>query len=339
MRVGLSLAVLLVSMSLVPAALLVGTDARAQGAGGSGSVAVIPAATQSDAGAMRYVITACKNEWPFPERRVAVYANSSDFSARGYAALVLDTALKIAWAQCPQHFIFVPGTEFPGFHKDVSSVDVYYSGGSVAIHAENYKGDRGTQVGSEYAWRQITYPTDEQREAAAQQAARDQERAAQQAAAQQYYIQRGLWRSRTWRTIKTIFWIGIGLLATSWLFKRRYAIARWYYFTFHPHPAQQTVQTAIDTGALLNGQQLAGLLGDEPSSNSILRQVRFEQSKTLIAAMEAATQYRLKQLRASAADHYEQAAVQQAQAALAQAAIALEQAKTYLNASKRSAQR
>jgi hypothetical protein len=319
-------------------AVLVGQlDAYAQDAGTPDE-----ASTGSDSlpavGTLRFEITVCKNDLLFAKRRVAVYTSNSEYSARGAATTLLNTAVKYVQEHCPQHFIFPPDKELSGYRQNVTSADVYYPDGSIAIHADFYNGDNAYNVGKTYEWGQISFPADVQRQARNEAAARLQRQAAVQVATEHFVAVRNAWWSNVWDTITAVFWSGVTLCIVVWLFARRYAIARWYFFTFHPHPAERTVQSAISAGTLLNGNQLAAILGEVPPCSSVFRQVRFEQSTALIDAMQDATQMHLRELQTRAKEQYEQAAVQQAQAALGQAAVALEQAKAMLNASKRSAQ-
>jgi hypothetical protein len=141
---------------------------------------------------------------------------------------------------------------------------------------------------------------------------------------------------RFWRTARiTAVWFVVLAIAFL-LFQRRDAIARWYYFTFHPHPAETQVRSAIASGRLLDGKQLAAVLGEAPPASGIFREVRIEQSRTLVSEMQEATRAHLRELERHAKDQYAQAAVLEAQAALAAAAVALESAKAMLDASKRS---
>lgn len=118
------------------------------------------------------------------------------------------------------------------------------------------------------------------------------------------------------------------------LYRRRVAIARWYYFTFHPHPAEPAIRSALAEGSVLDGKALATVLGEPPSGNAIFRAVRAAQTDALIGEMQAMTRAQMRELEERAEEGYQRAAVQQMQAALADAAVALEQAKTFLNTSR-----
>ena len=132
--------------------------------------------------------------------------------------------------------------------------------------------------------------------------------------------------------ISLMIWAAILYGIYRFIMYIREPVARWYYFTFHPHPAEPAIRSALSDGTMLNGNQLQTVLGEPPAGNAILRAVRAEQAQSLIAEMEAMTKRRLRELEAHAKEQYEQAAAQQLQAALAQSAIALEQAKAMLHA-------
>jgi hypothetical protein len=135
-----------------------------------------------------------------------------------------------------------------------------------------------------------------------------------------------------WHLMET----GLLLWAGYFVYSKRYPIARWYYFTFHPHPAEPAVRSLLAQGKVLDGTALAAVLGEPRSGDPIFRAVRAQQAKQLIGEMQAMTQRQMRELEARAKANYEVAAVQQTQAALARAALALDQANAYLQASRRS---
>lgn len=355
MRLGFPLAIILVSMWAV---LAFAGSAVAQEEYWPGMNALddsgFASADQVTAAVGSYqievVCPSARLDGPFRQRGARVtIQNGTGYENKAVLSTLLLEALRRAWGECRMaHSI---GVSHEMVDYVVGFIDVYGPSSdtgqtALLVRANDYSDvfRRWDSVSDMVAIaRQQAATAEQQRQADELAATRAQQQALVQAEEQAASAQRSAeWNTRwsnIWRTIKTLFWIGIGLFIVTWLSKRRYAIARWYYFTFHPHPAQHAIQTAIDTGALLNGAQLAAMLGETPPGTEVFRQVRFEQSSRLIAAMETATRYRLKQLQEKAAEQYEHAAVQQAQAALAQAAIALEQAKAFLNASNGSASR
>jgi hypothetical protein len=118
------------------------------------------------------------------------------------------------------------------------------------------------------------------------------------------------------------------------LWKKREAIARWYYFSFHPHPAEPLVRTSLSGGQLLDGMRLAAMLGELPPDNRILREVRIEQGEQLVHDMRRATERIIQENLAKARSDRERAAFIGIQESIALAAVALERAKAADAASK-----
>jgi hypothetical protein len=112
------------------------------------------------------------------------------------------------------------------------------------------------------------------------------------------------------------------------------AIVRWYYFTFHPHPAEPIVQGAIRTGTVLDGRALANALGEVPPGNSIFRKVRLEQADRLVTGMQTMSREKVRAMELRAANDFERAAFITTREAIALAAVALEQAKAAWQASE-----
>lgn len=110
---------------------------------------------------------------------------------------------------------------------------------------------------------------------------------------------------------------------------RRYgeSIARWYYFAFHPHPAEPIVKQALTGDTALDGPALASALAELPPGNSIFRQVRFEQAEALVTKMQAMSRTAVHEYEDASAEGYERAAAHAANEAVALAAAALETAK------------
>ncbi|HWB48628.1 MAG TPA: hypothetical protein VG651_05930 [Stellaceae bacterium] len=118
------------------------------------------------------------------------------------------------------------------------------------------------------------------------------------------------------------------------LIREREGIARWYYFTFHPHPAEPLIRSALSQGTRLDGDRLAAILGDLPPDNRVLRDVRIAQGDQLVAQMRQVSERTIEEtLRDARADNARAAAVD-IQAAIALAAVALERAKAAHAASK-----
>ncbi len=146
--------------------------------------------------------------------------------------------------------------------------------------------------------------------------------------------------SSAWPVIVGLFHVALWAIPAAVcghiLYENYEPIARWYYFTFHPHPAEPAIRAALASGTVLDGKALTEVLGEAPTGTGVFRAVRAAQAESLINEMQAMTRQQMEELRARAREKHEQAAVQQMQAALAEAAIALERAKAYLHASKRS---
>ena len=119
----------------------------------------------------------------------------------------------------------------------------------------------------------------------------------------------------------------VGTAALWGIIARREAIARWYYFTFHPHPAAPIVRDALKTGTRLDGRALAAELAELPPGNSIFRKVRLEQAEKLVTEMQVMSRAHVREYERTAAEGYERAAVYATQEAVALAAVALEKAK------------
>lgn len=141
-----------------------------------------------------------------------------------------------------------------------------------------------------------------------------------------------------------IFWISQHLVAAAGVVVcsfvifiaclGREEIARWYYFTFYPHPAEPAVRSALAQGRLLDGNRLAAVLGEVPPENRILREVRIAQGERLVAEMRQASDATIRESLKAARSHQERAAYLGIQEAIGLAAAALERAKAAHAASK-----
>ena len=127
----------------------------------------------------------------------------------------------------------------------------------------------------------------------------------------------------------------VGLCVLVGLYIQREEIARWYYFTFSPHPAEPAVRFALAKGRLLDGDRLAAALGEAPSDNRILREVRIAQGERLVAEMRQMSAQMIRETLRSARTDNARAAVVGVDEAIALAAVALERAKAAHAASRR----
>lgn len=130
-----------------------------------------------------------------------------------------------------------------------------------------------------------------------------------------------------WTVLFLIVLIGVAI----W---KREALARWYYFRFHPHPAEPIVRGALASGSVLDGPKLARVLGDVPKGNRVLAEVRIAQGELLIQEMQALSRAKVREYERSAAAAYQTAALQSINEAIALAAVALERAKALWRASE-----
>lgn len=143
---------------------------------------------------------------------------------------------------------------------------------------------------------------------------------------------------RFWQRLSHRVWVIIQYIAlialAIFLSRKREPIARWYYFTFHPHPAAALVEAAVASSARLDGPALARALGEVPSGSAVFRSVRMAQAEQLFHRMRAVSEARIRQQRARARQEYEHAALNSLQEAVALAAVALERAKALYRASQ-----
>jgi hypothetical protein len=258
---------------------------------------------------------------------------------------LLHGALDRIWDECEMYDRIGEAHGLVDFQ--VGFVDIYApsgSGGSSAlvISARTYAGAFGT-------WDSITDIAAQQAEQAAQasQQAQAAQAAQQDAAARAAQdardqadanVRQQQWDegwARVWQAIKVVAGIGTAGLLLSWLIVQRDAIARWYYFTFDPHPAANLVHTAIQSAAPISGAALAQALSELPPRGVVLRSVRLVQAEALFHEMQRASEARLRAQRARAQDAYERAALASIQEAVALAAVALERAKALYRASQK----
>lgn len=119
--------------------------------------------------------------------------------------------------------------------------------------------------------------------------------------------------------------MGVSLL----LLGRRDELARAYYRSNSPHPAEASVRSALSQRGTSRAtmEELNRALAELPPTNSALRQVRLEQAEALFRELESATRGYERQARRESASSYDDAAFLGSQEALALAAVALAKAK------------
>ena len=134
----------------------------------------------------------------------------------------------------------------------------------------------------------------------------------------------------------------LGVLGLAAVHLRRFVepVLSWYYFTFHPHPAQQMVRSSIGVSGVSvgNARALADALGELPPDNPILRRVRFRQAEKLYGELRVANEARAKAIareaEAQAIKDHENAAFFGSQEAVGLASVALERAKASFDAAQ-----
>ncbi len=295
--------------------------------------------------------------------RVTLNTQGLDYQQASVKMDLLRAAAQAVWSQCP---ITLPlsGTTFTTEAHSIGSAEIYgtpEAGSQLTLllratsyasycicweHVEDVYAQHQQVVAEQAAQRaaQEQAATIAQQQAAQaavqyqisqQQAVAQANQQAQQAAANAANSEAwDMWWANLWRTIKLIFWLGVSGLVAVWIIRRRNAIARWYYFTFHPHPAADLVAAAIGSHAPLDGSALARALGELPPGNSIFRGVRLEQAEQLFRRMQKVSEARIREQRERAREGYERAALDSIQEAVALAAIALERAKALYRASQ-----
>jgi len=295
-----------------------------------------PPEVENALGRLTYSITACRNEAVgMPSRSVSVTSEKSEYEDRRVVETVLYWATLYAWRACPLPVIWGMVRPLPQPRFEVKSIELYLPDGGLAIRATGLSSAMGP-----YRWATVEDVGAAQREMAARQAAQ-QEQAQQLAQARQAEEDQSRRDAEEWsqRRDRWAAWsraheddakqiaIGVGALIVSMaLWRKRTAILRWYFFNFHPHPAEPMVRAALRGGAL-DGNALASALGEVPSRNSILRDVRIVQGERLVERMSRVSERTIKRDLARAREDHERAAFHGVQEAIALAAVALERAR------------
>lgn len=234
---------------------------------------------------------------------------------------VLLKAAEFAWNACSR-----------GQRFNLKEVDIYFPDGSLAYSAslgDFVYGDTILGPAEEYHWHILRDGPAEARQRA-QEAAFQAERVAMaQRAAEASARSAAEWNnffSNIWTGIKILFFGAIAV----WLFSMRETFMRWYYL-FTPHPATSMVETAMHTGAELDGKAFAEIMRPMPGGR-IEKEVRADQARKLA---ERAHRY-AESMRAEAdrikAKAHEDAEFIKAQDELLKAATVHEQAKARLDA-------
>jgi len=278
---------------------------------------------------------------PYQQRGARLTVDHAETLDKRVLSTLLHNALDAVWDQCEMLDRIGESHGMVQFPVGFAQVYARAGGGGAPklfFDARNYAGLFGT-------WDSIVDVAEQQREQAVQQQEQLQTQASEAQWAQDQLAARNererenaiawdaFWE-KTWKSIKLVFFAAIGLQTVYLLILYRVAIARLYYFAFHPHPAEQIVRAALRTGTVLDGRALARALGEVPPGNSIFRKVRIEQGEVLVARMQRLSASKLRELERLAANDYERAAIISTREAIALAAIALEQAKAAWAASE-----
>jgi hypothetical protein len=181
-------------------------------------------------------------------------------------------------------------------------------------------------VGRAYKWGDVFDAGEQHRQEAAQAAARAQQQQQRvEASARSTAAWNNFW-SNVWTLIQILFWGAIAF----WLFSIRETIMRWYYM-LTPHPATGMVESAMHTGAELDGKAFAEIMRPIPGGR-IEKEVRADQARKLAErAHRYAESMRVEADRLAAEARRESEFIK-AQDELVQAATAHEKAKARLDA-------
>ena len=282
--------------------------------------------------------------------RVTLSKSGTGYRDRRIINAILREAAEAVLNQCPIIQIYALTGTMPV--KGIGYGEITGSLSEGGPHVLLVRADR--YLGNVESWDRVSdvAAAQERQEAAAR---AEQEKIAQQQAFQQAELQRQQAEARAQAIRQQQFaqlraqqaaesarwwasfygWVKLASLfaVVAWLFSKREAILRWYYFAFHPHPAAPLVQAALTSGNVGNGKAIAAALAEMPD-NRILRGVRIAQGEELVRQMQEMSRWHLAKLQAKARDEHERAAVQSIQEAIALAAAALERAKAYYRASQ-----
>lgn len=222
--------------------------------------------------------------------RVELEKLPDNFGQRGSIIdAILKNAAEFAWESCPRPYYFL-GDRTNDFHYNLKRVNIYGPNDELLVSSGlgseklDGTGDQFFRSSPEgYHWLDYRDVLGERQAQAVQEAAQEeQQRAA--AAAQQA---RELAAQEQERENSIAFWSKARLFAffafLFWLFLNREAIARWYY-ALKPHPAMNIVDSAIYSGAPIDGNLYQRVLSPIPGSH-IEQQVRTGQARDLTARL------------------------------------------------------
>ena len=308
------------------------TNDEAKAAVGDGAAAVqCPSRGQLATGA----------DWHARSVRVTLRDAGDGYRGAGVVNTLLKNALSMAWAQCPLIRNSPDGSRT--FEYGVAAVDIFAPSEPGTDPAEVYHAETFTEGAQWAAVSDIGLARE--REAAAATVPSSTPSAQPTDAAEPpppvvalapvatTSVEPPLLSAATKRVVWT--WLkGFALACfVVWVVAYRRSIATWYYFAFHPHPAEPLVQRALssDVTSASTAHALAQALGQMPPGSSTLRAVRLQQADRLFGQLHDASVARQRaierKMREGAARAREEAAFVSLQEAVALAAVALEHAK------------
>lgn len=304
-----------------------GQEARAQDSEPSPDSGYAPSFGQSFAsdddvenavGNLNIVISTCDPSADANQRAAYARLEKPNFESAPVLNSILFRIAQTVWARCPVELRAIGGSD-GRLDYSLARADIYLPDGTLAFQAWELNDRNGSAFSAgTYRWSYFTNHMDERRQQAAQAAAPEADSG--------------------W----TYVWDGVAIIIDllflwliGWgLYALRIPVARWYYFNFHPHPAEAMVVRAMRAGSVLDGPLLASALGELPPTGSILAKVRIEQGERLVLRMQDMSQAKVREYQKRAMKDYERAALLSMQEAIALAAAALERAKAVFRASE-----
>lgn len=283
--------------------------------------------------------------------KITVAHGGSALSDHSIVNTLSEVGLTRAFAQCPMGFqSIIAIAEFKVGFLDIYGPPSRGTRPTLLYSARKYDSlggwDKVTDVLAERQRDEqlaAQVRANEQAAKAQQQIAEQQQQAALALAEQQQQAQTQAQAEQDARTQQTIAsikgsvkhwgpWLLLAALAL-YSFAKREALARWYFFRFHRHPAEQMVQRALlsPSTSPANAQALARALGELPPGSSALRAARLRQAENLYRQLEVASAGRLDEMERRLTEATDEAKREAAfygmQEAVALAAVALARAK------------